>query len=150
MKKLKILLLDYHGRVDKNTYIITTLILSIISFLINSCFDLTDIIIQFIMKNYLDAGQLNMIYDLYGLEIESNVNYAIAIVPILIFFIFSYFYTVLLIKRCHDRGRSAWFCLYLMIPIIGLWPLYELFILNGVKQKNKYGKNPLDKKSTFN
>lgn len=149
IRKLKELLLTYNGRIDKNTFMITTMILSFLSYFIYSANDLTDIVVQYIMKNYLSVAQLNMMYDLYGLEIKNNVNYYKAIIPLCTFLIFSYFNTVLIIKRCHDRGRSAWFCLYMIIPIVGLWPLYELFFLNGVKEKNKYGKNPLDKKSTF-
>ena len=43
-------------------------------------------------------------------------------------------------KRCHDRGRSGWFQLIALIPIIGgIWLLVELGFLRGVDGPNEYG-----------
>ena len=43
-------------------------------------------------------------------------------------------------KRCHDRGRSGWFQLIGLIPIIGgLWLLVELGFLRGEDGANTYG-----------
>lgn len=34
------------------------------------------------------------------------------------------------VKRCHDRGRSGWFLLVLLIPVVGaMWVLVELGFL---------------------
>lgn len=39
-------------------------------------------------------------------------------------------------KRCHDRGRTAWFILISFIPIVGaIWFLVELGILRGTQGK---------------
>ncbi len=43
------------------------------------------------------------------------------------------------VKRCHDRGRSGWFLLLAMIPLINLWVLVEVYFLRGTVGENKYG-----------
>ena len=43
-------------------------------------------------------------------------------------------------KRIHDRGRSAWFLLIALIPLIGaLWLLIELGFLRGTVGENRFG-----------
>lgn len=49
------------------------------------------------------------------------------------------------IKRCHDRGRSGWFILVGLIPIVGgIWLLIELGFLRGTIGSNRFGPDPLD------
>jgi uncharacterized membrane protein YhaH (DUF805 family) len=49
-----------------------------------------------------------------------------------------------LIKRCHDRGKSGWWSLLALIPLIGLiWVVIDLGILEGSKGPNQYGPDPL-------
>lgn len=43
------------------------------------------------------------------------------------------------IKRSHDRGRSGWFSLLLLVPIISIWPLVELGFLKGDEEENDFG-----------
>jgi uncharacterized membrane protein YhaH (DUF805 family) len=43
------------------------------------------------------------------------------------------------IKRAHDRNRSGWFLLALLLPIVALWPLIEFGFLKGDESGNKYG-----------
>jgi branched-chain amino acid transport system permease protein len=46
-------------------------------------------------------------------------------------------------KRCHDRGRSAWFLLVALIPVAGtLWLLVDLYCLRGEAGTNAYGPPP--------
>ncbi len=48
------------------------------------------------------------------------------------------------IKRCHDRGKSGWFLLIGIIPIIGwIWLFVELYCLKGQDGENQYGPDPL-------
>lgn len=47
------------------------------------------------------------------------------------------------IKRCHDRGKSGWWCLLLIIPFIGLiWAVIDLGLLPGETAANQYGAAP--------
>jgi uncharacterized membrane protein YhaH (DUF805 family) len=47
------------------------------------------------------------------------------------------------VKRCHDRGRSGWFILLLLVPLLNLWPIIELYFLRGTLGANQYGPDPL-------
>jgi uncharacterized membrane protein YhaH (DUF805 family) len=47
-------------------------------------------------------------------------------------------------KRWHDRGKSGWWTLIILIPLIGgIWALIELGFLRGTEGLNEYGSNPL-------
>ena len=46
-------------------------------------------------------------------------------------------------KRCHDRGRSGWFLLVLLVPIVQIWPMIVVAFLKGTSGPNKYGEDPL-------
>lgn len=47
-------------------------------------------------------------------------------------------------KRWHDRGKSGWWSLILLIPYVGgLWLLVELGFLKGNSGPNQYGADPL-------
>ena len=47
------------------------------------------------------------------------------------------------VKRCHDRGRSGWFVLVGLIPIVGIWYLIEICFLRGTVGTNEYGADPV-------
>lgn len=50
----------------------------------------------------------------------------------------------LYVKRCHDRDRSGWFVLILLIPVVGpLWLWIELGLLRGTMGPNRFGPDPL-------
>jgi uncharacterized membrane protein YhaH (DUF805 family) len=47
-------------------------------------------------------------------------------------------------KRWHDRGKSAWWILIGLIPLIGaIWTLVENGFLKGTDGPNQYGPDPL-------
>ena len=46
-------------------------------------------------------------------------------------------------KRWHDRGKSGWWSLILLIPLVGwVWALIELGFLRGDDGPNAYGPAP--------
>ena len=46
-------------------------------------------------------------------------------------------------KRWHDRGRSGWWVLVLLIPVAGvLWLLADNGFVRGDPQRNRYGEPP--------
>jgi uncharacterized membrane protein YhaH (DUF805 family) len=47
-------------------------------------------------------------------------------------------------KRWHDRGKSAWWMLVLLVPVLGwIWSLVENGCLRGQAGPNRYGADPL-------
>jgi uncharacterized membrane protein YhaH (DUF805 family) len=49
-------------------------------------------------------------------------------------------------KRLHDRDKSAWWLLILLVPVIGfLWLLIELGFLRGTSRPNRFGPAPQPK-----
>jgi uncharacterized membrane protein YhaH (DUF805 family) len=56
------------------------------------------------------------------------------------------------IRRFHDFNRSGWWCLLLLIPLIGLISGLVLLFIKGDQAENKYGKplrNELDLYAIF-
>lgn len=48
------------------------------------------------------------------------------------------------VKRWHDRGKSGWWVLIALVPVIGaLWAFLELGFLRGDHGANAYGPDPL-------
>lgn len=47
------------------------------------------------------------------------------------------------VKRCHDRGRSGWFFLITLIPLLNVWYLIEIGFLTGQYGQNRFGPDPL-------
>ncbi|MCK7615023.1 DUF805 domain-containing protein [Roseibium sediminicola] len=49
------------------------------------------------------------------------------------------------VKRLHDRDKSAWWLLLLLIPIVGsIWWFVDGGCLRGTKGPNRYGNDPLN------
>ena len=58
------------------------------------------------------------------------------------FFFWSLF--AILVKRYHDLGRSGWWLVLLLIPVIGvLWVFIELALRRGKPGQNRYGADPV-------
>ena len=55
-----------------------------------------------------------------------------------------------LVKRWHDRDRSAWLLLLLFLPILNwivlVWVLVELWFLKGTDGMNRFGEDPLQRR----
>ncbi len=66
----------------------------------------------------------------YGVGPVSGIFGLIAIIPAIMVYI----------KRFHDRDKSGWWVLIMLIPIIGpLWLLIELGFLKGTPGPNRFG-----------
>lgn len=47
-------------------------------------------------------------------------------------------------KRWHDRNKSGWWSLIVLVPVLGpIWIIVELGILEGTRGANSYGPDPL-------
>ena len=69
---------------------------------------------------------------------------AIGIVWLLLFVVVFWIALAINVKRYHDRNKSGWWVLILLVPAIGsLWNLIECGFLSGTAGPNNYGPDPL-------
>jgi uncharacterized membrane protein YhaH (DUF805 family) len=68
-----------------------------------------------------------------------------AMIPaIIVSLVFLYPALAVYTKRWHDRGKSGWWSLIMLVPFIGpIWALVELGFLSGTPGPNQYGADPL-------
>lgn len=53
-------------------------------------------------------------------------------------------------RRLHDRNKSAWWTLLLLIPILGpLWLFIDLGLRKGIHDSNRYGPPPSRDKTDY-
>ena len=48
----------------------------------------------------------------------------------------------LVVRRLHDLGKSGWFYLIILFPILGALVLLVFFCIEGQKEDNKWGPDP--------
>ncbi|MGD2133369.1 MAG: DUF805 domain-containing protein [Maricaulaceae bacterium] len=76
--------------------------------------------------------------DLWPIALGQALSHSILIDILLIWPAFC-----VLAKRLHDRGKSAWFLLILLIPIVGaIWMFIEVALLPGQRGENRHGPDP--------
>ena len=51
----------------------------------------------------------------------------------------------LTVRRLHDTGKSGWFVLINLIPVVGFVIFFVVLCLEGTNGINKYGNNPKEK-----
>jgi uncharacterized membrane protein YhaH (DUF805 family) len=62
----------------------------------------------------------------------------------LAFLLSAYMSFALMVKRCHDRGKSGWWSLVALIPVVGfIWFIVDLGVMEGEEGPNRWGPNPL-------
>jgi uncharacterized membrane protein YhaH (DUF805 family) len=84
------------------------------------------------------AFKLGVVYAVAGMLIESANEKAVVVGGIIVF---SLFWPVLAIqtKRWHDRNKSGWWNLIILIPIVGhIWASIELGFIKGTRGENRY------------
>lgn len=50
-------------------------------------------------------------------------------------------------RRLHDTGRSAWWLLLILIPLVGFLVLLWWFVQQGTDGANEYGPDPLGREA---
>jgi uncharacterized membrane protein YhaH (DUF805 family) len=76
-----------------------------------------------------------------GIPPDAEVVMVIVSIPVWIFLV--WVGIAISVKRLHDRGKSGWFYLFVLIPIIGaIWMFIELGCLEGTKGPNRFGPEP--------
>jgi uncharacterized membrane protein YhaH (DUF805 family) len=102
---------DFNGRAGKAEFWMFTLINTIIS-----------VILYLIDGEIMPGSNSHLLYTLYGLAV---------LVPSL----------AVSVRRLHDTGRSGWWILINVIPILGQL-VYLVFLLQDSQGANQYGSSP--------
>ena len=80
----------------------------------------------------------------YSEEMEEKGMFVlIFMIPIIIIFLYSAY--SLAARRFHDLGKSGWYNLTLLIPIVSLFMAIYILFWKGQEEDNQYGENPLVK-----
>ena len=76
---------------------------------------------------------------------DSIGRFVVAVILGLPFLVFTFWVSfAVTVKRLHDRGRTGWFFLIALIPVIGfIWLAVELMFLKGTSGENRFGPDPL-------
>jgi len=89
----------------------------------------------------------NIIFLIAAMIIDNIAGTTIGVLPYGLFY-FVYALAVFIpglavgVRRLHDVGKSGWFYLIILIPIVGAIWLLVLFCTDGVVGQNEYGINP--------
>jgi uncharacterized membrane protein YhaH (DUF805 family) len=79
-----------------------------------------------------------------GFSYSSNLTPVGSIIALIVMIPFIWAGLCVSAKRWHDRGKSAWWILIGLVPIIGgIWTLVECGFLRGTDGPNQYGPDPL-------
>ena len=88
---------------------------------------------MFVLFNFLAAIVLAIFEYLLGLESVLTVLYSLAIIlPSL----------AVAVRRLHDTGRSGWWVLINLVPLVGGIILLVFMCLDSQEGENQYGVNP--------
>lgn len=87
---------------------------------------------------------VNIIDVMLGLGINMGNGAQMGVLGLLFTLAAIYPALALYAKRWHDRDKSGWWTLIILIPIIGpIWAIIELGALEGTRGANRYGPDPL-------
>jgi len=95
-------------------------------------------------ENYLCGLTVGILYIILFASLGTTISSFNIILraPIVAFWLISlYFFAFsLYIRRFHDFGRSGWWSLLLIIPLVGFITALVLLFIHGDETENKYGK----------
>lgn len=133
MGYLDFLLLGYSGRIGRTTYWLSYFALGIVQLLA---------IWTILQLSHGTLEQLAQYSDGRTMTLEALQSFGMHVmVPIgIVALLFLWPQYAIATKRWHDRGKSGWWSLIVLLPIIGgLWALIELGFLPGEEGVNAYG-----------
>ena len=123
---------SFDGRIGRQTWWLGLIALIVLQWIVLFVFSL------------IVGGSMMGTMDPNNPDAMSQAMGAVSIPFIIIFLIFLWPSLALYTKRWHDRGKSGWWTLILLIPLIGaLWALIECGFLRGTEGPNQYGPDPV-------
>ncbi|MFJ7128640.1 DUF805 domain-containing protein [Streptomyces sp. NPDC098101] len=87
---------------------------------------------MFTLFNFIAAVILSILDNILGIQILSLIYTLAVFLPAL----------GVSVRRLHDTGRSGWWILIALVPLVGFIVLLVFNCLEGEQQQNAYGPNP--------
>jgi uncharacterized membrane protein YhaH (DUF805 family) len=129
----KYLLTSFEGRISRQPFWLSILALLIVEW-----------IVMIVLSMALGTSMMGNIDPNMPPE-EAAAMMSKGMIPIIIVsLLFLYPALAIYAKRWHDRGKSGWWTLIILVPLIGsIWLLVECGFLRGTEGPNQYGNDPL-------
>lgn len=123
---------SFEGRINRQKWWLGIIVLMIVEW-----------IVVIVLGMVFGGGMMSGI-DPNNPEAAAQAMGMISVPMIIVILIFLWPSLALYTKRWHDRGKSGWWTLIVLIPFIGaIWALVELGFLRGTEGPNQYGPDPL-------
>lgn len=71
----------------------------------------------------------------------------IGVVTVAFYLIFLWPGIAVTVKRMHDRNRTGWFYLLMLVPVLNIWPIVEVLFMRGTPGPNRFGDDPLGREA---
>ena len=129
----KNLYMSYEGRINRQPFWLGLLALIIVQW-----------IVIFIVGMLLGVSMMGSIDPNMAPDVAASMAMK-AMIPIwIVSLLFLYPVLAVYTKRWHDRDKSGWWSLIILVPIIGaIWFLVECGFLRGTEGPNRFGNDPL-------
>lgn len=86
----------------------------------------------FVLFNFIASMVLGFIDGFIGYQILSGIYSLAVLVPSI----------AVWVRRLHDTGKSGWWLLLALVPIVGVIVLLVFAVMDSVAGENQYGANP--------
>ncbi|MDE0938496.1 MAG: DUF805 domain-containing protein [Pirellulales bacterium] len=96
----------------------------------------------FILFNFIVSVVLQMLFGSVAETAEDGAASPLAFLPVLYTLVILLPSLAVAIRRLHDTGRSGWWILIALIPLVGTIVLIVFYVQDGDAGDNAYGTNP--------
>jgi len=96
----------------------------------------------FALFNFIFGMVLQMLFGPVIITAEEGAASPLAFIPVLYMLAILIPSIAVAVRRLHDTGRSGWFILLLLIPLVGPIVLIVFYAQEGASGDNAYGANP--------
>ena len=119
--------LSFQGRLNRARYWIAAIVLGVL----------------YAVISLLDSSVIHS-PALMSFSGENGVTVGFGILSVIAWVLLVVMGVALGVKRLHDRDRSGWFYLLLMVPFVNIWIAIEILFLRGTVGPNRFGPDPLN------
>jgi uncharacterized membrane protein YhaH (DUF805 family) len=122
-------LTSFEGRLNRKPYWLTAIAIGIV----------------FTILFYIILGLFGSITPSTDPTVPAAMNFSPIgwVLMIILYVVFLYASVALAVKRLHDRNRSGWFYLLMLVPLVNIWIAIEILFLRGTSGSNRFGEDPL-------